>query len=237
MMPSTWKSKVAASPVRMGLLLLALCLPASAIAQERCGDAPIKVTGASAQELRLTCSAAQAALQMLGRCGIGVRMQLSVHIMREVKHPLGRSVFGLFDIRQERILVTQFDNVGPLIEGTPYSELPADEFYGSLIVHEVVHGVLHQHYGRPPGSHAAYEYPAYALQLEYLPPGTREKFLQASTPAAPARAGPLLTDTMLMFDPYYFAARSYQHFKSAPDPCAHLRALLEGDANVVATAP
>ena len=238
MMPSTRRSKAAASALKIAPLLFALCLPTMSVAaQEHCTDTPVDVTGASDEELGLTCSAAKVALQMLGRCSIFVRRQLNIHIVPQVMHPLSGAVFGLFDIAQERILVTRHANVGSLIQGTPYSELPTVEFYGSLIVHEVVHGVLHQHYRRQPRTHAAYEYPAYAFQLEYLSPTTRQKFLQSSTHAASARPGFLFTDTILLFDPYFFAARSYQHFNSSVDGCAHLRALLEGDVDFVATAP
>lgn len=238
MMPSARTSKAAANALMIAPILFAFCLSTTSVtAQERCFDTPVEVNGASEQELHLTCAAAKVALLMLGRCSIFVRRQLNIHILREVKHPLGGQVFGLFDTGGERILVTQHANVGPLIQGTPYSEIPTVEFYGSLVVHEVVHGVLHQHYGRQPKSHAVYEYPAYAIQLESLSPSTRQKFLQSSTQATTARQGFLFTDTILLFDPYFFAARSYQHFKSSVDGCAHLRALLEGDVDFVVTAP
>jgi hypothetical protein len=106
------------------------------------------------------------------------------------------------------------------------------EFYQSLIVHEIVHGVLHQNYKRQPKSHSAYEYPAYALQIEFLPAPMREKFLNAFD-VTPARASLVFSDTILLFDPYSFAARAYQHFKSAPDGCAHIRAILDGEAEFV----
>jgi hypothetical protein len=170
---------------------------------------------------------------MLGRCSISVRKPLQVYILREVRHPRGGSIFGLFDIAKDRILVTEYANVASLVDGTPYSALPPLDFYRSLIVHEVVHGVLHQNYGRQPKSHAAYEYPAYALQVEGLPSGVRDKFLQTFDQVV-IDANTVFNDTILFFDPFFFAARAYRHFKAAPDGCAHIRALLEGEAEFVA---
>jgi hypothetical protein len=211
------------------------CLSApGASARQSCPDVPVEVEAASPEERRLTCTAARAALDILGRCSIAARKPLHVRIMREVRHPRGGApIFGLFDITQERILVTEYTSVAYLVEDTPFSALPTREFYQSLIVHEVVHGVLHQNYGRQPKSHAEYEYPAYALQVEFLPAPLRDKFLQAFD-RVPLRADFVFSDTILFFDPFSFAARAYQHFTSAPDGCAHIRALLNGEAQFVA---
>ena len=120
-----------------------------------------------------------------------------------------------------------------LVAGTPFSALPLPEFYQSFIVHEIVHGILHQNYKTQPKSHAAFEYPAYALQIEFLPAPMRDKFLDAFD-LTPMRASLVFSDTILFFDPYSFAARAYQHFKSTPDGCTHIRAILYGEAEFVA---
>ena len=225
--------KLIAGAFGAALLSLALCPAAkAAAAPDPCTDVPVEVTGASAKEHSLICSGAKVAIGMLHRCGVSLRKPLQVHVMREVRHPLGGQIFGLFDTAQERVLVTESGNVPVLAEGTPYSALPPLEFHRSVIVHEVVHGILHQRYGRQPNTHAAYEYPAYALQVESLSPDVREEFLRAFDQVA-IKANTVFSDTILAFDPFFFAARAYQHFKSAPDGCAHIRALLEGTADFV----
>ena len=133
--------------------------------------------GLFTHERHLVCSAAADALNLLGRCRITPRWTLHVEIMREVRHPLGRIVLGLLDTRRQRVLVTQEANIDSLIEQTPYAALPRRDFYRSLIVHEVVHGVMDQNLKRAASSHAAYEYPAYALQIESLAPEVRDMFL------------------------------------------------------------
>jgi hypothetical protein len=204
-------------------------------AQEPCAEAPVHVTAASPQERRVACSAAGEALRLLARCNIGPKRPLQVQIMAEVRHPFSGSIFGLFDIKQDKVLIAQEEKIPALVKDTPYAGLPQRDFYRSLIVHEVVHGVMHQNLRRPATSHAAYEYPAYALQIESLPASVRERFLQSFEQDA-IRADTLFNDTILMFDPFFFAAQAYRHF-TAGDGCAHLDALLDGEVPFILTMP
>jgi len=203
---------------------------------ELCPEAPVHVTAASAEERGLACSAAGDAVRLLGRCGISVRRPLRVEIMSEVRHPFSGAIFGLFDIKQDKALVTQEANTPSLVKDTPYAQLPQRDFYRSLIVHEVIHGIMHQNLKRPASSHAAYEYPAYALQIESLPPNVREQFLQSFEQDA-IRADTIFNDTVLFFDPFYFAAQAYRHLKAADDGCVHLNALLAGEVPFILTMP
>nr|PZN74638.1 MAG: hypothetical protein DIU57_19060 [Pseudomonadota bacterium] len=131
------------------------------------------------------------------------------------------------------MLVTQEANVPPLVEGTPYAALPQSDFYRSLIIHEVVHAVMHQNLKRPALSQATYEYPAYALQIESLAPSVRDLFLQSFNQRA-LKANSIFSDSTLLFDPYFFAARAYLHFKASADGCSLLAAILEGEVSFIA---
>ena len=187
--------KLIAGAFGAALLSLALCPAAkAAAAPDPCTDVPVEVTGASAKEHPMICSGAKVAIGMLYRCGVSLRKPLQVHVMREVRHPLGGQIFGLFDTAQERVLVTESGNVPMLAEGTPYSALPPLEFHRSVIVHEVVHGILHQRYGRQPNTHAAYEYPAVRAAGRYLSPDAREEFLRAFDQLA-IKANTVFSDT------------------------------------------
>ena len=216
--------------------LSAAAKPGALTAQERCAEAPVDVTAASLDERRLACSAAKHALQLLGRCNISLQRPLQLQIMSEVRHPFSGAIFGLFDTKLGKVLVTQLANIPSLVRDTPYSGLPERDFYNSLIVHEVIHGVMHQNLKRPATSHAAYEYPAYALQIESLPSSVRDQFLQSFDQAA-VRGDALFSDAVLHFDPFFFAARAYEHFKASADGCAHLHALLEGEVPFIPSLP
>ena len=204
--------------------------------QERCTEAPVDVTAASTNELRLACDAATQALYLLARCNITPRRPLRIELSSEVRRPLGAAVLGLFDPKKDKVFITQYKNVASLVRGTPFGELPHVEFYRSIIVHEVVHAVMHQNYKRLPGSYSAHEYPAYALQIESLPSDVRDTYLQATNIGADHTQS-VFSDAILAFDPFFFAARAYQHFRSAADGCAHLAALLEGEVAFIWTRP
>ena len=196
-------------------------------AGNRCVGAPIEVAAPSSEDRDLICAAAADALGLLGRCGIAPRWTLRLEVMPEVRHPLGRVVLGMLDTKRQRILVTQAANIAPLIEETPYAALPPEAFYRSLIVHEVVHAVMDQNLKRAASTHAAYEYPAYALQIDSLAPKDRDIFL-ASFDHEALVSDALFNDVVLFFDPYMFAARAYHHFKRSADGCGHLNSLLQG---------
>jgi hypothetical protein len=218
-------------------MLFLLCIPAtSSSAQERCPDIPVDVVAISVDERRLACSAASDALELLGRCNISLRRPLKVEISSEVRLPFGSPMFGLFDLKQEKVLVSREANIPSLVAGTPYSALPSRAFYRSVIVHEIVHGVMHQNFKRHPTTRAAYEYPAYALQIESLPSNVRNEFLR-SIPNRASTNDFVFSDSILLFDPFFFAARAYTHFKASPDRCRYLIALLEGVASSVPLSP
>jgi hypothetical protein len=198
-----------------------------------CGNALIQVAATSEDERRLLCGAINHTLELLGRCDILLRRPLRVQVMDQVRHPLSKvAIFGLFDVNQEKVLITREETIAALVKGTPYAELPQRQFYRSLIVHEVTHGVMHQNFKRKPMNHAAFEYPAYVLQLASLPAHVRDSFLRS----IPSRARPgefIFNDAVLFFDPFFFAAHAYEHFESANDGCAQLQSLLDGQASFV----
>jgi hypothetical protein len=218
------------------LLLVSPVATTNAPAEEMCSGTTVNVAAASAKEHRLSCSAAAEGLRLLSRCGIALQRPLQIEVVKELRHPIGGPISALFDAKQERILLTRYNDIHQLVLGTPYQGLPRPEYYKSLIVHEVVHAVMHQNLRYRPTSHAAHEYAAYTLQIESLSPPLREQFLRsANATAAPGDF--LLNDFILFSAPALFAARAYKHFKASPDGCAHLNALLRGEVAFIWTPP
>jgi hypothetical protein len=224
---------------RWGLAAVALllpCLPTGGQAlpvEDRCVGLGVDVTASSAEERQFACSAAGDAIALLGRCEIKLQRPLRLKIQSEVRHPLNGPIFGLLDTKRELVLVTQPSNIPSLAKDTPYATLPLEDFYRSLIVHEVVHGVMHQNLTRPATTHSAYEYSAYALQIASMSEAVREQFLR-NFDAAEIKSKFLFNDIVLFFNPYFFAARAYMHFRDAADGCAHLQGLLRDDAGFIA---
>jgi hypothetical protein len=214
----------------------ALSWPAGTGAEHRCAEVAVDVAAPSPRERALACSAAEHGLSLLKSCGISLRRPLHIEIKKELRHPTGLPALGFFDAKNERAVIAQYDNVSSLVQGTPYALLPQPELYRSLIIHEVVHAVMHQNLRRKPLSHAAYEYPAYVLQIASLPATARDRFLQTVGRSTP-HTDFLFSDSVLFMDPFVFAARAYHHFSTSAKGCAHLVALLEGEAPFILRHP
>jgi hypothetical protein len=196
--------------------------------QERCAEASVEVIAAAPDERQLVCAAVTDALQLLGRCQIFMLRPLDIRIADEVRNPLGVAIFGMFDPNSERVWITRYDRVSLLARGTPFGEIPLREFFKSLVVHEIIHGVMHQNAKRRLTSRSAHEYPAFALQIASLPESARDAFL-GSIRNGRGTDHFMFNDIILSWDPFFFAARAYAHYSAAPNGCAYLISLLNGD--------
>jgi hypothetical protein len=235
------------APSISAALLLGLVTALPADAQESaaggnassvvCTHAPASIASAAEHDGRLACAAAEDALRLLGRCDIQARRPLRIHILPEVRHPFGGTVFGLFDPRTQVVLVSSSASIPALVADTPYARLPQTTFYKSLVVHEVVHAVLHQNYRQQPSTRAAYEYPAYALQIASMPAKERDELLASLLDSRDRHGHLVFSDNILLFDPFFFAARAYEHLSASERGCPNLHALLQGNADFVALSP
>jgi hypothetical protein len=237
----------------LGLLQLAVVCATQSVAQQddhhtrvntaasyaearSCADAPIGVTAAVPDDRELLCSAAQQALRLLGRCGISLRRPLQVNILEELRHPFGRSVLAFFDIEHEMVLIRPRKVITSLVKDTPFGALPPRELYRSVVVHEIIHGALHQNAVRHLMSYTAGEYLAYALQIESLDPSVRDLFLQSVANRLTSKNF-VFSDILLSLDPFLFAAHAYEHFKAARDSCSSLTAVMEGEVAFISPPP
>lgn len=225
----------------LGIVYGLLVMPANAtqVANEHtsvpCAGVMASTLMASDAEHRLICAAAETAISRLDQCAIALKRPLSIKVSEVVRSPFGTAIFGRFDGEADTIVVTRAGNIETLTGDTPYRELPLPDFYRSMIVHEVVHAAMHQNYRRLPTSKAAYEYPAYALQLDSMMPAVRSKLL--TTNRGNEDRSILLNDMILGFDPFLFAARAYEHFAAPGQSCSHLQTLLDGDVDFIVTLP
>lgn len=201
-----------------------------------CADSSSTVAGASEVERHLACAGAADAIELLARCRIAQTKPIHIRMMNVVRKPSGAAAFGYFDHGRDQLLVTRLSGVRALIHDTPYGSIPDRAFYKSLVVHEVVHGVMHYKYTRQPSTHAAIEYPAYAIQIALLPSEARTAFLDGVGRETDGRVRPF-NDVILGMNPYYFAARAYDHYAASADGCGILHALLDDKADFVDLLP
>jgi hypothetical protein len=203
-------------------------------ARERCAAVPVEVVAATGEERRLACAAAGELLARLARCGIGLQRPLQIRVGADIPHAPGRAVVGLFDRANQRLYVRELESIPALVGGTPFAEIPPPELFKSMIIHEIAHAVLHQNAGPDAVGAVGHEYLAYALQIESLPAGARERFLQAVGKRQSVKEF-VFNDVLLDMNPCLFAAYAFEHLAAAGERCAPLVAILEGEPDFVAT--
>ena len=206
--------------------------PLSAHAAKQCPDLLVNVAGGSEIERTVVCEAAGYAIASLEQCAIALRRSINIELNDVVRNPFGGQIFGRLDLQHDLVLLTRLKTVQPLVQDTPYRSFAPTEFFRSMVIHEVVHAVMNQNYRRQPLSRAAWEDPAYAIQLESLAAETRESFLLTRSTSASVEDLPF-NDIILGFDPYLFAARAYHHLASPRSRCATLQELLNGDPEFI----
>ncbi len=201
----------------------------------RCPDTPVTFTGATFGEIQLICAATRHAIGLLDKCRVPVLEPLRVHIDPEIRHPEKGEAFGMFDTDSKTVVIASTSRFASLTEGTPYNAIPQPQFYRSVVVHEVVHAILHQHYQSMPRSQAAHEYPAYALQLASLSAEVRTRLL--SEIHVDAYEDIVFSDFLLAMNPYGFGVLAYKHYTRTGDGCGFIHQLLNNEATFVWLVP
>lgn len=199
-----------------------------------CADTAAFVRGSSSADRQQACEGVKLAIGILGRCDIRPRVRLHVDILDEVHGPNGGTILGRYDASHDTIQLTRPAFFTAMTADTPYAALPPDDVFRSAVVHEAVHAIMEQNALTAATTRAALEYPSYAIQIESMPAATRASFLKQFDLADPNVAADIFSDAILMFDPYYFAARAYTHYKSAAGGCTSLTALLTGRVTFIA---
>ena len=107
------------------------------------------------------------------------------------------------------------------------NQVPEDEYFQSVIVHEMTHAFAHHTY--PKGfSRVAHEYLAYAMQIASLSVESRTSVLEGlQKPAKTTLSG--VDEIGLLFGPSQFALRSYKHFWRPENRCAIIDRIVSSD--------
>lgn len=204
-------------------------------AQERCGnrwldiDADTEIPGVSSVDI---CERATWALDEMKRCGFSINERLRVEVVENLEHPCGIPVAGKFDPYEFRVQMASPNQCRRLLANEDaLAKVNFDAFYGSVVVHEVVHAVLWKQLGDAgieKISSIATEYIAYAFQIAALPEPDRDRILEEFLRGPPSDLSPF-NSVALLINPIRFATNAYRHLMSVEDPCRFLRGILAGE--------
>lgn len=212
----------------VGFAISQLSGPVSHASGLQCEGIPVSVHARLASEGNTVCRAATHVVRFLQSCGIEARSALNVEIVQELVATEGRA-YGCFDRSTGSIQLLTLDRCAEQLKSDDSRPgLEPTDYFRSIAVHEVAHGILAQQEGASELPVIAHEYLAYALQIDSMTSTSRQALLKPLHD----RGGlsiKLPHEILLMMNPVAFGAISYLHFKSSVDQCVTIRSVLRGE--------
>lgn len=173
----------------------------------------------------LACEAAERALEILDQCAVPLSPgSLQIDIVQTLQ----AGCVGIFHCGQGRIEVLAPDRMTPVRDpdGT-FAFLPSDEYFQSVIVHEMTHATTENIPCPFDACPVSAEYIAYAVQIMSIKTDARLiLYRHLDTERAVSREDFSLV--LLLMAPNVFARKVGAHFSQLEDPCRFLRDLALG---------
>lgn len=221
--------------LRHGILILLLGFsgqvsgPALADAHEfQCADAKVTVTAERAGEAELACDVAAEADARLRSLGLAVQEPVRIEITETLDAAPGSCV-ALYNTADKTLQVLPVDCLKDRPgRASAFPEMDAELLFESLILHELVHAYTDQSAEGRILPRVAYEYLAYAIQLDALPKTERARILAKVEVATLGGIGQI-NDAVLALSPLRFAALSWLHFSQEGGDADLVRRILRGE--------
>jgi len=210
------------------LLLAILCgiFPAAAAAIVCPDQKFVEVLVEDTPTTEQICTAADQAIEFLGRFGIYPKRSIKFEIIEEQIDHRGYSAYGSYDSKSDRIRLMSYASIHALVKNPKMYGEPLDRVhYAGAIAHEVAHAVVQHNLHTELLSPAPQEYLAHATQLAVLPAERRERILKAMGVAS-WESGDAISDIYMGIEPGKFAAKSYLHLTRMLDPGPFVAILL-----------
>lgn len=194
-----------------------------------CDGIPVRIANPRPPEASMICQAASHTVRQLKKCGIEARSPLNIEVVQGTVRSEDLEVYGCFDRSTGSIQLLTLERCAEHLKSDETRPgLDAADYFQSIVVHEVAHGILSQQDGASELPRIAHEYLAYGLQIDSLAPKSRQGFLKPLQDRGQLRIE-LPHEILLMMNPPVFGAISYLHFKNSADQCATIKSVLKGD--------
>jgi len=219
---------------RLGAIILfavLCCLPFDATlaapAARACGTAGISVSAETEDDATLACSVAAEADARLRGLGLEIDQPVLIEVTEHLDAAPGTCV-ALYSTEERKVQVLPVD----CLEAQPgrasaFPKMRPELLFQSLIIHELAHAYMDQASEGQFLPRVAYEYFAYAVQLDALPESDRSRIL-AKAAVAPPVDFEQINDAVLSMSPLRFAALSWLHFRQEGGDVDLVQRILEG---------
>ena len=211
------------------LITIYLCFGLNSHALEntnKCNGTSVVVNYDNIEDYKQVCSSAKDVIELAKKMDLGEDLDVSILILDKLTINHTGTAVALYDpgnkkiqILSKEICKKSFDN--KVILGQNID----DEFYKSMIIHELAHALAWQNKETPFIKRGLFEYFAYVIQFVLLDEVRREAIISSSDVEAFTNSSEI-TDVYYYLSPNQFAVKSYLHFIKSKDGWANLSTIL-----------
>lgn len=193
----------------------------------QCDDPLVEIIASEELLAGRLCAVVERTKLQLERCHLA---QVTPVVIRVTNDPHPTGLMGHFSMMGNRIELLPPGGIDKVLDAqSAYRKIPAEEFFDSIIVHELTHALFLETNCGLETCLAGHEYIAYAMQLDALSSESRKAFLEALPAEVPVDLAWFSSDR-LHETPEVFAAGAWRHFAQPDKGCAFVGALLSGES-------
>lgn len=189
-----------------------------------CPNIDVSVMGDPDATPRL-CELTSRAIDELGACSLPIGGTVQIDLV----DALPQGCVGQYHCGEGRIELLERDTLQRSLDPNgPFSAIDPEEYFYSILVHELAHAALETMDCPFESCLATQEYVAFAMQMQSYSPQARATVL-----TRPDFDRPITTDEInpfiLLMAPDVFIQKVWRHFSQQEDPCDFIGEIMSGD--------
>lgn len=189
-----------------------------------CGVPNVTVTSQQTADGELVCGAVRQATMLFDTCNLP---PLSRPVRIAVVEDLSQGCVALYHCGEDIIEVLSTSNMQERRDPNGgFKHLTADEYFQSVVVHELSHAATDPTPCPFEACIVADEYIAYAMQVMSLGPEAQQVFENRSAFKDPVSAEELSV-VLLFMAPHLFSQKVWAHLSQRDDPCSYIGQLMD----------
>ncbi|WP_425416388.1 DUF6639 family protein [Oricola indica] len=189
----------------------------------------VEVWSNDAHEIAVSCEGVETAISFLQQCGVDYDGSLAIHFERDMRDECGVDTYGIYEISEKVIRINSYPTCRSVFTKSKLTgRIPFDEFFESIVVHEVTHAVVDAIGAESAKKPLTQEYIAYAVQYSMFEPAD----VSALTDDLLIKDHVALSDfsmSIYALSAEKFAAMVSSHFNGPDGGCKTIRDLVSGD--------
>lgn len=189
------------------------------------GDVPVSVNSKDSNITMLICEAVTEAQRVFEQCNVPA---LADPLRIDLVEDIPKQCVALYHCGEDyiKVLSPALMQSKRLAEGA-FTFLPIEQYFQSVIVHEITHAAFDAVPCPISSCVVGAEYVAYAMQVKFLSPEDRQRFVDlAGLDRKISRDE--LSALILYMAPHLFAQKAWTHLSQRENPCGYIGQITDG---------